>query len=120
MPRRPLWLAAAALTLALLAPAAADARTYHGYVGPGFTISLTNVSGTRVTRVPAGLHTFVIHDNSSGHNFRLRRGSTVLRSTTVAFVGQRRWTDVRIRRDRTYTYDCAPHASEMRGTFRGV
>ena len=120
MARRPLSLAAVAATLALVAPAAADARTYHGYVGPDFTITLTNAAGTRVTRIPAGLHTFVIHDNSSHHNFRLRRGATVLRKTTVAFVGQRRWTNVRIRAGRTYTYDCVPHASSMRGTFRGV
>ncbi len=77
-------------------------------------------SGARVMRVPAGRHTFVIHDNSSAHNFRLRRGSNVLRQTTVAFAGKRRWTGVRIRAGRTYAYDCAAHASTMRGTFRGV
>ncbi|MBW3592200.1 MAG: hypothetical protein KY396_00715 [Actinobacteria bacterium] len=118
--RRPLSLAVVATTLVLVAPAAADARTYHGYVGPGSTIVLTNASGARVSRIPAGLHTFVIHDQASQHNFRLRRGSTVMRQTTLAFVGRRRWTNVRIRAGRTYTYDCVPHASFMSGTFRGV
>ena len=119
MSPRLLGLAVSAATLALVAPAAAEARTYHGYVGD-FSIDLTNAAGATVSRVPAGLHTFVIHDNSSSHNFRLRQGSNVLRKTGVSFQGQRRWTDVRIRAGRTYTYDCVPHASSMRGTFRGV
>jgi hypothetical protein len=61
------------LTLSALlfaAPAAADARTYYGTVGPGATITV-NRNGVRVTRVPAGLHTFVIRDRSAVHNFHL-------------------------------------------------
>jgi len=118
--RRRLSLAVSVTAFALVLPSAAHARTYHGYVGPATEITLENAAGNRVSRIPAGSHTFLIHDNSSMHNFRLRRGSTVMRSTTLSFVGTRRWTGVRIRAGRTYTYYCSAHPSSMSGTFRGV
>jgi len=123
MPRRfRLMLAATVVTVALLIPAAADARTYYGFVGPGPTITLKNkrVGGVKVRRIPAGLHTFVIRDRSAAHNFRLLLRGRVLRATTVPFVGRRVWRGVRIRAARTYVYDCRPHRTNMRGTFRGV
>jgi hypothetical protein len=123
MPRRfRLMLTTAVVAVALLVPASADARTYYGFVGPGFTITLKNkrVGGRTVARIPAGRHTFVIRDRSADHNFRLLHRGTVLRATTVPFVGRRVWRGVRIRAARTYVYDCRPHRTSMRGTFRGV
>ena len=98
---------------------AADARTYHGYGGPGFTISLLNSSGNSVSRIPVGRHRFVIHDSSSSHNFVLRRGTTRLRATTVAGTGVYTWRGVRIRSGR-HVYFCKPHKNDMKGSFRGV
>jgi hypothetical protein len=114
--RTTLLLGATALGLGVAGTA--DAATYHGYVGPGSTIRLLNSSGNVVRRVPVGRHRFVIHDNSSSHNFVLRRGSVRLLGTSVSGTGviARR---VRIRAGR-HVYFCAPHAGWMRGGFRGV
>lgn len=110
---------AAVAAAAVAVPASASARTFYGTVGPGFTITLKNAAGVTVSRIRAGSHTFAIRDRSSSHNFVLRRGSTTLRATGVAFTGRRTWT-VSIRAGVTYVYLCAPHASGMRGSFRGV
>lgn len=108
-----------AAALGLGGTSAADAATYHGYVGPGFSISLLNGSGNSVSRIPVGRHRFVIHDSSSSHNFVLRRGSTRLRGTTVAGTGVYTWRGVRIRAA-GHVYFCKPHKDSMRGSFRGV
>ena len=113
--RRTATLAAA---VGLLAAGPADARTYYGTVGPGETIKVTNAAGTRVARIPRGLHTFVIRDRSSAHNFHLT-GYRVNRATGVSWTGTVRWS-VRVRVGRTYRYVCDPHAGDMRGSFRGV
>ena len=102
---------------ALLAPAAAQANTYYGRVGPSSTITLKRGDGTNVRRVPHGRHTFVIRDRSSSHNFHLL-GQGVDRKTGVAFTGRRRWS-VRLRVG-TYRFRCDPHRSTMRGSFTVV
>jgi plastocyanin len=104
---------------ALIGAGVAEAATYHGFVGPGKTISLRTGSGVKVTRVRAGRHTFLIHDNSRAHNFVIRRGSTRLRRTGVAFRGVVSWR-IRIVRGGRYVYFCQPHPRTMRGSFRGV
>jgi plastocyanin len=114
--RTRMGLLGAAVSIALVGAAAAEARTYHGYVGPGATITLQNASGARVSRIPTGRHSFVIHDRSSAHNFVLYRGTTRLRGTTVRGTGVVTWA-LRITRG-NYRYLCAPHASSMRGSFR--
>jgi plastocyanin len=116
--KRTAFLASVA-ALALGVTGAGEAATFHGFVGPGATITLKNGSGVKVTRVRAGRHTFLIHDNSSAHNFVLRRGSTRLRATGVSFRGVRSWS-VRIVRGGRYVYLCRPHYRTMRGGFRGV
>jgi hypothetical protein len=108
-----------ALVGVLAAPAAADARTYYGTVGPTRTIALKRADGTLVRRVPAGLHRFVIRDRSTQHNFHLLGGG-LHRRTGVAFIGRRIWTGVRIRRGVIYTYFCEPHPEDMTRRFRGV
>ena len=113
--KRPI-LAAAAVAVSLGAAGTADAGTYHGFVGPGKTIKLLKANGVRVTRIPAGSHTFLIHDSSKTHNFVLARGSTTIRSTGVSATGVFRWAGVRLRAG-THTYYCATHKREMRATF---
>lgn len=115
--RRLLPLIAAAAVL--VAPAAAQAKTYYGTVGPTRTITLKRADGTLVRRVPRGLHTFVIRDRSARHDFHLRGGG-IHKLTGVAFVGRRVWRGLRIRAGVTYTYWCQPHANVMTRTFRGV
>ncbi len=106
----------AAVIAAIAASETAFAATYHGYVGPGSTISLRNAAGARVARVPAGRHTFVVHDRSPAHNFTLRRGTTRLRATSTEGTGTYRWRRVRITRG-TYVYFCSTHP-DLRGRFR--
>ncbi len=118
-PRVRLLVPAAIAAVALAHPAGAAARTFYGTVGSGPTISLTNGAGNKVSRIHAGMHTFVIRDRSASHNFVLRRGKTRLHATGVAFTGRRTWS-VRIRAGARYVYLCRPHATSMRGTFRGV
>jgi plastocyanin len=110
-------LLAGVVAVSLGVAGAAEAATFHGYVGPGKTIKLTKASGARVTSAPAGRHTFVIHDSSKTHNFVLARGSTTIRATGVSATGVFRWRGVRLRAG-TYTYYCATHKKAMRGTFR--
>lgn len=115
-----LTLLAAVAAAALAVPAGAEAARFVGTVGPGFTITLKRPgSAVTVARIRAGVHTFVIHDNSPNHNFVLKRGTRILRHTTVPFTGTVTWR-VRIRARRTYVYFCRPHASSMRGSFRGI
>lgn len=118
MPRR-LIVAFVATAVALAATSVAEARTYYGTVGPGAKISFRNAAGTRVYRVPAGLHRIIVRDRSSVHNFHLR-GRGVNRATGIAFVGRRIWRSVRIYRGSIYRYVCDPHATGMRGRFRGI
>jgi hypothetical protein len=115
--RRLLLLIAAAAVLAL--PAAAQAKTYYGTVGPTKVITLKNAAGTIVRRVPRGTHTFVIRDRSAKHDFHLRGGG-IHKLTGLSFVGKRTWSGLRIRVGVTYTYWCQPHADVMTRTFRGV
>jgi hypothetical protein len=109
---------AGALALGLLAAAPAYGATYYGTVGPGAVITLKNAAGVKVTRIRAGAHRFVIRDRSDDHNFHLVKPGTDLR-TGVAFRGTRTWS-VRVAKGVAYRYVCDPHASFMRGSFRGV
>jgi hypothetical protein len=106
------------LAAALAIPGAAEGATYYGKVFQGGTITFTNSSGVRVTRIRAGVHTVIAVDRATSHNYVLH-GYGVHRSTgAVGFTGRRTWT-VRFYR-RTYTYYCSPHSSFMRGSFRAV
>jgi plastocyanin len=106
------------VSLGLLGAAPAQGATYYGTVGPGAVITLKNAAGTKVTRIRAGAHRLVIRDRSSSHNFHLVKPGTDLR-TGVSFRGTRTWS-VRVRKGVAYRYVCDPHASFMRGSFRGV
>ena len=103
--------------IALLAPAAAGAKTFYGTVGPGFTITIKRANGNVVRRIGHGTHTFVIRDRGSIHNFHLL-GPGVNKKTGVPFTGRRKWT-VTLSAG-TYRYRCDPHRMMMRGRFTVV
>ncbi len=92
----------------------AAARTVFGVVGPGFTITLRDGSGAKVTSLAPGVVTFEIRDRATNHNFRLF-GPGFDRATGVAAEGTVRWT-VTLTKG-TWTYECVPHKSSMTGSF---
>jgi plastocyanin len=116
---RVIALAAALLAAALLAATGGDATTaqsskLHAKVGPGFTISLTNDSGARVTKLDPGTYEVEVEDESEEHNFHLT-GPGVDRSTGISETGKELWTVTF--RDGVYTYVCDPHSGRMQGSF---
>jgi plastocyanin len=86
----------------------------HARVGPGFTISLTNDAGARVTKLDPGTYEIEVEDESEEHNFHLK-GPGVDRATEIAGEGKELWTVTL--RDGTYTYVCDPHSGTMKGSF---
>jgi plastocyanin len=106
----------AALALAGTAQAAKPKpTTLVASVGPGFTISLRK-AGKRVTVLKRGPYMIRVTDRSDFHNFRVRGPGGVNKATTVAFVGKRTFR-VTLKKG-TYRYQCDPHASQMKGSFR--
>jgi plastocyanin len=109
-----------ALLVLLVAAFAGTARAENpvltGTVGTGdaFVITLQGADGTRVTHVDPGTYTVVVRDKSSFHNFHLF-GPGVDVSTDVDSVGDKTFTVTLA--DGTYTYQCDPHQSQMKGTF---
>jgi plastocyanin len=114
-----LVLAAMLLVAMLLAAAGGEATPaqsskLHAKVGPGFTISLTNDSGARVTKLDPGTYEVEVEDESEEHNFHLT-GPGVDRMTEIGEVGKQLWTVTF--RDGVYTYVCDPHSGRMQGSF---
>jgi hypothetical protein len=111
-------LLAASLTLAAISlPGAATsspAPILSAVVGPGFTITLNNPDGTRVTHLDPAQYIVSVDDRAIVHNFHLT-GPGVDMSTEVETTGIATWNvDLR---DGTYRYVCDPHASFMKGSF---
>ncbi len=107
----------AALALVVVpgaAPAAAQPTRLFATVGPGFTITLADASGGRVTQLAPGTYEIAVDDRSEHHNFHLS-GPGVEERTGVDFVGRTTWT-VTVRAG-AYTYVCDPHPGSMRGSF---
>jgi plastocyanin len=88
-----------------------------GSVGPGHTIEL-RLGGKQVTRLKAGAYRLTVNDRSEDHDFRLVGPGVNRVVTGEEFVGRR--TVVLTLRRGTYRFYCAPHADEMRGSFRVV
>ena len=111
---------AAAAVLAVALPGGSAGQTptrLIGTVGPGFTITLTDANGNRVTQLQPGAYVIEVDDRSEMHNFHLV-GPGVNRKTRVGFTGTTSWR-VTLRAG-VYRFVCDPHARGMRGTFRVV
>jgi hypothetical protein len=101
--------------LTQLVPASiASGLTLQGSVGPGFTISL-KLDGKPVKSLKAGKYTIVVSDRSRIHNFHLT-GPGVNKSTSVTKSGPTTWTLTL--KAGTYRFQCDPHKSRMKGSFK--
>ncbi len=106
---------AAALLVAPAAMSRAATTTVYGTTGPGYTITLKNAAGKKITRLPHGAVVFKISDRSSDHDFHLH-GKGVDKSTEIAAKGSYTWkVTLKIG---TYTYKCDPHEIVMHGSFK--
>jgi plastocyanin len=110
-----LALAAAVMAVSVaVASASTTATKLVGTDGPGFTITLTK-AGAKVKTLKAGKYAILIRDKSNIHNFHLK-GPGLNKLTSVGFVGNKTWT-VTLKKG-TYKFDCDPHASIMKGSFK--
>jgi len=84
----------------------------------GFTITLNDASGKKVSRLLPGTYTVVVDDRSTIHNFHLASNDdpTVNFRTDLEFVGQQSFT-VTFKNHNTYAYACEPHWQVMNGSF---
>jgi len=82
-----------------------------------YTISLKLPSGRRVTTVPTGTYTFVIHDYSRFHNFALgsQTENKRLFTTGIRWKGTKRYTLTLA--PGSYAFACSAHFRTMNGTF---
>jgi plastocyanin len=104
-----------AIALAANAAAAPAKTTLKGTVGPGFTISLKDASGHKVSKLKPGAYVVQVSDKSSIHDFHLTGPGVNKVVTSVGFTGTKSVT-VTFKKGK-YTYVCDPHASNMRGSF---
>lgn len=88
----------------------------HGTIGPGYTISLKNANGKKVTTLKHGKYTFIVADKSSIHNFTFNgpgiKNKTI---TDTSFVGTK--TVTLTLKKGTYKYYCTVHPTVI-GTFK--
>jgi hypothetical protein len=88
----------------------------RGSIGPGFTISLKNAQGKKVTTLKHGKYTFVVGDRSSIHNFTLNGpGAKNKTITGTSFVGTR--TVTLTLKTGKYRFYCTVHPT-ITGTFK--
>lgn len=106
--------AACAACLVAASPTSADNLQLVGSVGPGFSISVTDSSGSAVKHLDPGTYSLTVHDQSEEHNFHLS-GPGVDASTDVLFVGDKTFT-ITVK-DGTYTFVCDAHPTRMHGLF---
>jgi plastocyanin len=110
----------AVVLAALPGPALGDDPTLTAVVGvnDGFNITLNDASGKKVSRILPGTYMFVVHDESSIHNFHLASNfdPTVDFKTGIEFVGTQTFT-VTFQNHTIYAYACEPHWETMNGKF---
>jgi plastocyanin len=111
---RALCIAAVAAAAALLPNAAWAATRLTATVGPGFTISLANPDGSRVTHLDRGEYEIAYSDRSPEHNFHLLGPGVDVR-TEVEEVTTGVWTVTFT--DGIYVFQCDPHSTTMTGRF---
>ena len=89
-----------------------------GTVGPGYTISLKDAAGKAVKKVHAGTkYTVAISDKSTSHDFHLT-GPGVNKKTSVGTKGGATWK-LKFKKG-TYRFQCDPHKSQMKGSFKAA
>lgn len=115
MPRSLTVVAACVLALALAGMAGADGAPLSGSVGPGFTISLQDASGSPVSHLDPGTFALTIDDRSDEHDFHLRGPGGVDVATDVAEIATRSFTVNLV--DGKYTFFCDAHPLRMKGSF---
>ena len=100
---------------------AMSAPKLTGTVGPGFSISLKDATGKRVTKLKAGKYTFVVTDKSFSHNFVLEKPLPKKANGKPAFgksitnVGQtikNKKITIMLTKGKWIVY-CAPHEDSM-------
>jgi plastocyanin len=106
--------AVALLPVANGSAAPSDNPKLFGTVGPGFTITLHDAQGARVTKLDPGMYDIEAKDLSDLHSFHLR-GPGVDLPGDIDGTGTTTFTATF--QDGTYVYFCDAHASSMRGTF---
>lgn len=93
-----------------------DPPSLVGTVGPGFSITLQDAGGNRVTHLDPGTYSLLVHDRSAEHNFHLAgAGGAVNVSTEIEFVGDETFTLDLV--DGQYSFVCDAHVAQMVGTF---
>jgi plastocyanin len=118
-----LRIAAVAAVAALGAPGVAMASssattpTLKGTVGPGFTISLKDSKGKKVTTLKAGTYNLQITDKGDIHTFSLKQvgGKFNKDLTSDVFTGKKT-VKVKLTKGK-WQYYCAVHPTEMFGNF---
>ena len=108
-------LSAAALLATTAAVAAPAKTTLNGTVGPGFTISLNDASGHKVSKLKPGAYVIRVSDKANIHDFHLTGPGVNKVITSVGFTGTKSVV-VTLKKGK-YAYVCDPHASSMKGSF---
>jgi plastocyanin len=89
-----------------------------GSVGPGFTISLKDAAGKAVKKVKSGTtYRIAVADKSAAHNFHLS-GPGFNKRTAVGKRATATWK-VKFKKG-TYKFQCDPHHTLMKGSFKAV
>ena len=111
-----LALAAALLAAVTTADATtgAEATRLFASVDANARIILADASGNRVTQLDPGTYEIVVRDTTDEHNFHLT-GPGVNRTTSVSGTESETWTVTLT--DGVYTFQCDPHAAQMKGAF---
>ena len=109
--------AAALVSVGIAATATAvSLQKLHGVIGPGYSISLKNAQGKRVTTLKHGKYTLVVQDKANIHNFTLNGpGIKNKMITGTTFVGTKTVT-VTLKAGK-YKYYCTVHPF-VTGSFR--
>jgi plastocyanin len=115
MSRRTVLVLLPAIALVVVGVAGAEGPRLAGTVGPGFSITLADPSGSTVSHLAAtGPYELAVEDRSEEHNFHLT-GPGVDATTLVSDVGAT--TFQLMLQDGTYNFICDVHPLQMRGSF---
>ena len=118
---RPVVALSGAVLLAVAIAVSATATTtavpkLQGTIGAGYTISLKNAQGKKVTTLKPGRYAFTVRDQANIHNFTLNGpGINNKMITGTGFVGTK--TATLTLKKGTYKFYCTIHPT-VSGTFK--